>query len=124
MRAFCNTSRASNLSGETRRNEMVSFIKQGLEGFACPGPRSTGAFPFPLTRSVVYVWIDTLTNYISAVGYLQDDETFDKWWPADVHVVGKDILRFHTIIWPCILMALDLPLPKRVCPRLDLGRVG
>ena len=72
-------------------------------------------YPGSLRRKhVVYVWIDALTNYITAVGYLQDEELFNKWWPASVHVVGKDILRFHTIIWPCILMALDLPLPKQV----------
>lgn len=100
---------------ETRRNEMVSFIKQGLEELCVSRTTFDWGIPVPFDKKhVVYVWIDALTNYISAVGYLQDDETFDKWWPADVHVVGKDILRFHTIIWPCILMALDLPLPKRV----------
>lgn len=100
---------------ETRRNEMVSFIKQGLEELCVSRTTFDWGIPVPFDdKHVVYVWIDALTNYITAVGYLQDDEQFNKWWPANVHVVGKDILRFHTIIWPCILMALDLPLPKQV----------
>ena len=66
-------------------------------------------------KHTIYVWIDALPNYLSALGYLQDDETnFNKFWPADVHVVGKEIVRFHAIIWPAILMALDLPLPKQI----------
>ena len=64
---------------------------------------------------VVYVWIDALSNYITALGYLSDDTSlFDRYWPADIHMVGKEIVRFHSIIWPAILMALDLPLPKQV----------
>ena len=66
-------------------------------------------------KHVVYVWIDALSNYISALGYLtNDDSKFQKYWPADLHIVGKEIVRFHTIIWPCLLMALDLPLPHQV----------
>lgn len=100
---------------DTRRNEMVSFIKQGLEELCVSRTTFDWGVPVPFdTKHVIYVWIDALTNYLTGVGYLQDDEAFSKWWPADVHVVGKDILRFHTIIWPCILMAADLPLPKQV----------
>ncbi len=67
-------------------------------------------------KSVVYVWVDALTNYISAQGYPFDMERFNKWWPADVHLIGKEILRFHAVILPIILMALDLPLPGRFLP--------
>lgn len=72
--------------------------------------------PVPFDKDhVIYVWIDAVSNYISALGYLtDDDQLFKKYWPADVHLVGKEIVRFHTIIWPILLMALDLPLPKQV----------
>lgn len=100
---------------DTRRNEMVSFIKQGLEDLCVSRTTFDWGIPVPFDeKHVIYVWIDALTNYVTGVGYLQDDEEFERWWPADVHVVGKDILRFHTIIWPCILMAANLPLPKQV----------
>lgn len=100
---------------DTRRNEMVSFIKQGLEELCVSRTTFSWGIPVPFDEGhVIYVWIDALTNYLTGVGYLQDDGEFNKWWPADVHVVGKDILRFHTIIWPCILMAAGLPLPKQV----------
>lgn len=100
---------------ETRRNEMVSFIKQGLEELCVSRTTFEWGIHVPFDKKhVVYVWIDALANYLTGVGYLQDDQEFEKWWPADVHVVGKDILRFHTIIWPCILMAVGLPLPKQV----------
>ena len=66
-------------------------------------------------KHVIYVWIDALTNYITALGYGSDDTTlFDKYWPADIHMVGKEIVRFHSIIWPAMLMMLDLPLPKKI----------
>jgi methionyl-tRNA synthetase len=98
-----------------RRNEMVSFIKQGLEELCVSRTTFDWGIRVPFDeKHVIYVWIDALSNYITACGYLQDDEEFKKWWPAELHVVGKDILRFHTIIWPCILMALGLPLPKQV----------
>ncbi len=72
--------------------------------------------PVPINdKHVIYVWFDALTNYISALGYSTDhDDLYQKFWPADIHLVGKDIARFHAIIWPCILMAADLPLPKQV----------
>ncbi len=100
---------------ETRRNEMVSFIKSGLEELSVSRTTFDWGIPVPFDpKHVTYVWIDALTNYITAAGYLQDDEKFNHWWPADCHVVGKDILRFHTIIWPSILLAAGVPLPKSV----------
>jgi methionyl-tRNA synthetase len=65
-------------------------------------------------KHVVYVWFDALINYVSAIGYLQDDAQFNKWWPADVHLMGKEIVRFHAVTWPCMLMALDVPLPRKI----------
>lgn len=113
----------------TRRNEMVSFIKQGLEDLCVSRTTFDWGIPVPMEKGhVIYVWIDALSNYITAMGYRRDEERFRKWWPADVHVVGKDILRFHTIIWPCILMALGLPLPKQVYGHgwvvLDSGKMS
>ncbi len=102
---------------ESRKNEMVNnFLKPGLEDLCVS--RTSFSWGIPVTfdeKHVVYVWLDALSNYITALGYNSDDETlFKKFWPADVHIVGKEIVRFHTIIWPIILMALDLPLPKKV----------
>ena len=99
----------------SRRNEMINFIKQGLEDLSVSRTTFSWGIPVPNDpKHVVYVWLDALTNYISALGYTKGDERFEKYWPADVHLVGKDIVRFHTIIWPIMLMALDLPLPKKV----------
>lgn len=99
----------------SRRNEMVNFIKQGLEDLSISRTTFSWGIPVPNDpKHVIYVWLDALTNYISALGYTKGDERFEKYWPADVHLVGKDIVRFHTIIWPIMLMALDLPLPKKV----------
>ena len=102
---------------ESRKNEMINnFIKPGLEDLCVS--RTTFDWGIPVNfddKHVVYVWIDALSNYISALGYLSDDDSlFKKYWPADLHIVGKEIVRFHTIIWPIMLMALDLPLPKKV----------
>ena len=105
---------------ESRKNEMIqNFIKPGLEDLSIS--RTTFDWGIPVASDpehVVYVWLDALTNYITAIGYLSDDEEqrarFEKYWPADVHLVGKDIVRFHTIYWPIFLMALGLPLPKKV----------
>lgn len=100
---------------ETRRNEMVSFIKGGLEDLCVTRTSIKWGIPVPNDPNhVLYVWVDALTNYLTGAGYLSDEEKFAKFWPADVHVVGKEIMRFHTIIWPIILMALGLPLPKTV----------
>lgn len=99
----------------SRRNEMINFIKQGLEDLSISRTTFSWGIPVPNDpKHVIYVWLDALTNYISALGYTKEDERFEKYWPADVHLVGKDIVRFHTIIWPIMLMALDLPLPKKV----------
>lgn len=99
-----------------RRNEMINFIKQGLEDLCISRTTFDWGIPVPINdKHVIYVWFDALTNYISALGYGTDnDELFQKFWPADIHLVGKDIARFHAIIWPCILMAAGLPLPKQV----------
>lgn len=99
----------------SRRNEMVSFIKQGLEDLCVSRTTFDWGIPVPVDeKHVIYVWFDALTNYISALGYGTEDTKFNKYWPSAVHLVGKDILRFHTIIWPIILMAADIELPKKV----------
>lgn len=99
-----------------RRNEMINFIKQGLEDLCISRTTFDWGIPVPINdKHVIYVWFDALTNYISALGYgTEDDSLYQKFWPADIHLVGKDIARFHAIIWPCILMAADLPLPKQI----------
>ncbi|MDO4288301.1 MAG: methionine--tRNA ligase [Eubacterium sp.] len=102
---------------ESRKNEMINnFIKPGLQDLCVSRTSFTWGVPVDFDPGhVVYVWIDALPNYLSALGYLNDKpQLMDKYWPANVHMVGKDIIRFHTIYWPIILMALDLPLPKRV----------
>ena len=105
------------LQPKTRATELVNnFIKPGLEDLCVS--RTTFKWGIPVTfddKHVVYVWIDALSNYISALGFYNDAyNDFDKFWPADVHMVAKDIMRFHAIIWPAMLMALDLPLPKHL----------
>ncbi|HEY9582562.1 MAG TPA: methionine--tRNA ligase [Savagea sp.] len=102
---------------ESRKNEMINnFIKPGLEDLSVSRMSFDWGVKVPGDpKHVIYVWVDALTNYITALGYGTDnDELFKKYWPADVQVVGKDIVRFHTIYWPIFLMALDLPLPKKV----------
>lgn len=102
---------------ESRKNEMINnFIKPGLEDLAVSRTTFDWGVKVPSNPDhVVYVWIDALANYITALGYGTDhDELFQKYWPADVHMVGKEIVRFHTIYWPIMLMALDLPLPKQI----------
>ena len=99
----------------SRRNEMINFIKQGLEDLCISRTSFDWGIPVPIDeKHGIYVWFDALTNYLTPIGYLDDPEKFNKFWPADLHLVGKEIVRFHTIIWPIILMALDLPLPKKV----------
>ena len=105
------------LEPRSRVNEMVNnFIKPGLEDLCVSRTSFSWGVPVDFDPGhVVYVWIDALSNYINALGYENDKyNDFDKFWPADVHFVGKEIVRFHSIIWPAILMALDLPLPKKV----------
>ncbi|WEG73447.1 methionine--tRNA ligase [Vagococcus intermedius] len=101
----------------SRKNEMINnFIKPGLEDLAVTRTTFSWGVPVPSNpKHVVYVWIDALSNYITALGYgSEDDSNFKKFWPANVHMVGKEIVRFHTIYWPIMLMALDLPLPEKV----------
>lgn len=99
----------------SRRNEMVNFIKGGLEDLCVSRTTFDWGIPVPIDeRHVIYVWFDALTNYLTGSGYLKDEVQFARFWPADIHLVGKEIMRFHTIIWPIILMAADLPLPKCV----------
>lgn len=101
----------------SRKNEMINnFIKPGLEDLAVSRTSFDWGVRVPSNpKHVVYVWIDALVNYISSLGYLSDDETlFNKYWPADIHLMAKEIVRFHSIIWPILLMALDIPLPKKV----------
>ena len=99
----------------SRRNEMISFIEQGLEDLCVSRTSFDWGIPVPFDpKHVVYVWFDALTNYLTPIGYMHDKETFRKYWPCDVHLVGKEIVRFHTIIWGCMLMALGLALPKKV----------
>lgn len=102
---------------ESRKNEMINnFIKPGLEDLAVSRTSFKWGIPVKSNpKHVIYVWIDALANYITALGYGSDDDSkFKKYWPADVHMVGKEIVRFHTIYWPIMLMALGLPLPKKV----------
>lgn len=102
---------------ESRKNEMINnFIRPGLEDLCVSRTSFTWGIPVPFDdKHVVYVWLDALTNYITSLGYMSaDDAEFKKYWPADLHLVGKEIVRFHTIVWPIVLMALDLPLPKKV----------
>ncbi len=106
------------ISPELRKKEMINnFLKPGLQDLCVSRTSFKWGIPVPFDeRHVIYVWLDALTNYITALGYDVDrqGENFGKYWPADLHVIGKDILRFHTIYWPIFLMALDLPLPKKV----------
>ena len=100
---------------ESRRNEVVNFIKGGLEDLCVSRTSFSWGVPVPFNRKhVVYVWFDALINYLTGIGYLEDEVQFNRYWPADVHLMAKDIIRFHAIIWPIMLMALDLPLPKKV----------
>lgn len=99
----------------SRRNEMINFIKQGMEDLCISRTSFDWGIPVPIDeKHVIYVWFDALSNYLTPVGYPDDAERFNKYWPADIHLVGKEIVRFHAIIWPCILMALELPLPQQI----------
>lgn len=99
----------------SRRNEIISFIKEGLRDLSVSRVSFKWGIPVPDDpKHVIYVWIDALTNYISALGYPNEDDLFGKYWPADFHIVGKDILRFHTVYWPTMLMSIGVPLPKSV----------
>ncbi len=102
---------------ESRKNEILALLDRGLEDVSFSRPVKTVPHGIPVPNDpdqVIYVWCDALVNYISALGFGRDDELFKKFWPADVHVIGKDILRFHSAIWPAMLMSADLPLPKSI----------
>ncbi|MDD6869881.1 methionine--tRNA ligase [Allisonella histaminiformans] len=100
---------------ESRRNEMIQFVKSGLDDLCVSRTSFTWGIPVPFDpKHVVYVWFDALVNYLTAAGIMDDKEKFEKFWPADVHLVGKEIVRFHTIIWPIMLMSLGIELPKMV----------
>ena len=103
------------LQPDSRRNEMIAFVKQGLDDLCISRSTFDWGIPVPIDeKHVIYVWLDALSNYITALGYPDDTELYDKYWPANVHLVGKEIVRFHTIIWPAMLMSAGLPLPKQV----------
>lgn len=103
------------LKPKERRNEMIEFVKQGLDDLCISRSSFDWGIQVPIDpNSVIYVWLDALTNYITTLGYPDDPEEFEKYWPADVHLVGKEIVRFHSVIWPAMLMSLDLPMPKHV----------
>ena len=103
------------LQPDSRRNEMIAFVKQGLEDLCISRSTFDWGIAVPIDeKHVIYVWLDALTNYITALGYPDDPALYEKYWPVDVHLVGKEIVRFHTIIWPAMLMSMELPLPKQV----------
>jgi methionyl-tRNA synthetase len=106
------------IAPKSRRNEVLSFVKGGLKDLSISRASFRWGIPVPGDEKdhVMYVWIDALANYISALGYPDESPggKLDKFWPAGLHVVGKDILRFHAVYWPAFLMAADMPLPKRV----------
>lgn len=100
---------------ESRRNEMINFVKQGLEDLSVSRSTFDWGVPVPFDpKHTIYVWFDAVINYITAAGMFEDMDKYHKYWPADLHLVGKEIVRFHTIIWPIMLMAMELPMPKMV----------
>ena len=103
------------LMPDVRRNEIVSLIQSGLDDISISRADQAWGIPLPFDpSSVVYVWFDALINYISALGFGGDQAAFERWWPASLHVIGKDITRFHCVIWPAMLMSAGLPLPRQV----------
>lgn len=103
------------LQPDSRRNEMIAFVKQGLEDLCISRSTFDWGIPVPINdKHVMYVWLDALSNYITALGWPDEPELYEKYWPVNVHLVGKEIVRFHTVIWPAMLMSAGLPLPKQV----------
>ena len=103
------------LEPDVRRNEILRLLEGGLEDISMSRAGQSWGIPLPFAPdNVVYVWFDALINYIAAVGYGTDEEKFATWWPANLHVIGKDITRFHTVVWPAMLMSAGVPLPKQV----------
>lgn len=102
---------------QERAQEVINFVRSGLEDVSISRSTVSWGIPFqPGSKDIIYVWIEALCNYITAIGYAQDDaqKVFATWWPAQVHILGKDIIRFHAVYWPALLMALNLPLPKQL----------
>ena len=104
------------ISPKTRKNEVISFVKSGLKDLSVSRKSFSWGIPVPDNNEhVIYVWLDALTNYISALNYPNtDDELYNKFWPANIHLIGKDILRFHAVYWPAFLLAAKIPLPKKI----------
>ncbi len=104
------------ISPQSRKNEVISFVESGLKDLSVSRKSLSWGIPVPNNKDhVIYVWLDALTNYISALNYPDiDDESFKKFWPASLHLIGKDILRFHAIYWPAFLLAANIPLPKKI----------
>ena len=104
------------ISPKARRNEVISFVKGGLKDLSVSRKSFSWGIPVPSNKDhVIYVWLDALTNYISALNYPNmDNELFKKYWPANIHLIGKDILRFHAVYWPAFLLAANIPLPKKI----------
>lgn len=103
------------LGPDSRRNEVASFVASGLKDLSISRTTFDWGVPVPGNdKHVMYVWIDALTNYLTAAGFPDDSEAFAKWWPADVHIIGKDIIRFHSVYWPAFLMSAGIELPRRV----------
>ena len=104
------------ISPESRKNEVISFVKNGLKDLSVSRKSFSWGIPVPNNKNhVIYVWLDALTNYISALNYPdKDDKLYKTFWPASIHLIGKDILRFHAVYWPAFLMAAKMPLPKKV----------
>ena len=103
------------ISPETRRNEITSFVRSGLQDLSISRTTFNWGLPVPgAPKHVMYVWIDALNNYVTGCGFPDENDPRWHYWPADVHIIGKDIVRFHTVYWPAFLMSAELPLPKRV----------
>ena len=100
----------------SRKNEVISFVEKGLKDLSISRTSFSWGIPVPKnSKHVIYVWLDALTNYISALNFPDtDNEKYKNFWPADVHIIGKDILRFHAVFWPAFLLAAKLPLPKKI----------
>jgi len=110
------TSEKIKILPETKKNEVLAFIREGLEDISFSRSKKAvpWGIPIPNSDQTMYVWCDALSNYISMIGYGRDNKTFKKWWPANAHIIGKDILRFHAIYWPAALLSAGLPVPKNI----------
>ncbi len=103
------------ISPENRKHEIVNRVKEGLQDLSISRASFNWGIPFPFDKKhITYVWFDALTNYLSGIGYLENQKQFKKFWPADIHIIGKDILWFHAVIWPAILLSAGIELPKKI----------